>query len=193
MNGLFWNCRGAGEKGMTTCFSHIIKDHSLDFVGIQETKKKNFDPKYLRRVDPSDRFSWNWIPSVGKSGGVLCGVKKETSEIVSWTAGKYLLQATVFDVKLKSVWTLVVVYGAAHDDKRDDFLAELASTCSNISTPYVIGGDFNILRESCDKNKDLHRSLYMDRFNSIIQNLSLREIHMGEANIHGPISKGTLL
>jgi hypothetical protein len=136
----FWNCRGAGKKGMTTCFSDIIKDHSLDFLGIQETKKKNFDPKYLRRVDPFDRFSWNFIPSVGKSGGILCGVKKETLEVVSWIAGNYLLQVAVFDVRLKCVWTLVVVYGAAHDDKKDEFLAELALMCSNISTPYVIGG-----------------------------------------------------
>ena len=43
-----------------------------------------------------------------------------------------------------------MVYGAAHDDKKDEFFAELALMCSNISTPYVIGGDFNILRESCD-------------------------------------------
>ena len=98
MNGLFWNCRGAGKRGRTTCFSHIIRDHSLDFMGILETKKDNFTPKYLRQVDPFDRFSWNWIPFVGKSGGVLSGVKKETLEVISWTAGNYLLQATVFDV-----------------------------------------------------------------------------------------------
>ena len=73
----------------------------------------------------------------------------------------------------------MLVYGAAHDKKRDKFLDELTSCCGNIKTPYVIGGDFNILRDSSDKNKPLHRSQHMDRFNNIIHSLSLREIHMG--------------
>ena len=77
----------------------MIRDHSLDFIGLQETKKTNFTPKYLRRIDPFERFNWNWVPSVGKSGGILCGIKKETLDVVSWTREKYLLQANIFYVK----------------------------------------------------------------------------------------------
>ena len=68
---------------MTTCFSDIIKDHSLDFIGLQETRKKEIPPKFLRKIDPYDRFAWNWVPSLGKSGGILCGIKRETLEVVS--------------------------------------------------------------------------------------------------------------
>lgn len=53
-------------------------------------------------------------------------------EIISWSVGNYLLHATMFDVNLKCVSNLVVVYGAAHDDRKDDFLTELASVCANI-------------------------------------------------------------
>ena len=179
MNGVFWNCRGAGKKGMTTCFSDIIKDHSLDFIGLQETRKKEILPKFLCKVDPSNRFAWNWVPSIGKSGGNLCGIKKETLEVVSWTVGKFCLQATLFDINLKCVWALITIYGAAQDDKKEEFLCELASMCSHLQVPYIVGGDFNILRESFEKNKTLNRPPYMDKFNSIIQSLNLREIHMG--------------
>lgn len=117
---------------MTTCFADIIKDHSLDFLGIQETKKKNFTPKLLRKIDPLDKFNWNWIPSIGKSGGILCGTRRETLEIISWSGGEFLMQTTVFDVNLKCVWTLVVVYGAAQKERKNDFLAELATTCATI-------------------------------------------------------------
>ena len=81
MNGIFWNCRGAGKKGMMTCFSDLIKDHSLDFLCLQETMKKKFSSSFFRNIDPYKIFEWNWIPSIGKSGGMLCGVKKEKLEI----------------------------------------------------------------------------------------------------------------
>lgn len=41
----------------------------------------------------------------------------------------------------------------SHDDLKDDFLVELVSFCSHLTIPYVVGGDFNILREAEDKNK----------------------------------------
>ena len=59
MNGPFWNFRGAGKKGMTTCFSDLIKDRSLDFIGLQETMKRNFPSKFVRKIDPFDRFARN--------------------------------------------------------------------------------------------------------------------------------------
>ena len=33
--------RGAGKKGTSTCLTEIISDHDLDFIGLQETMKKN--------------------------------------------------------------------------------------------------------------------------------------------------------
>ena len=99
MTGMFWNCRGVGKKGMTTCFFDLIRDHSLDFIGLQETMKKKFSPKFLREVDPLDRYTWNWTPSIGKSGGILCGIKKENLDIISWVLGSFLIQANIYDIK----------------------------------------------------------------------------------------------
>uniref|UniRef100_A0A453R1C1 Endonuclease/exonuclease/phosphatase domain-containing protein n=1 Tax=Aegilops tauschii subsp. strangulata TaxID=200361 RepID=A0A453R1C1_AEGTS len=84
MRGLIWNCREAGKKGMATCLLDLISDHhSLDFIGLQETMKKNFTPKCIRRIDPFGLFHWEWIPYVGKSGGILSGVRHDTLDITS--------------------------------------------------------------------------------------------------------------
>ena len=37
----FWNMRGAGKKGMSTSLTNIIKDFSVDFIGLKETISKN--------------------------------------------------------------------------------------------------------------------------------------------------------
>ena len=99
MNGIFWNCRGAGKRGMITCFSDLIKDQSLDFLCLQETMKRRFSPSFFRKIDPYGTLDWNWIPSIGKAGGLLCGVKRENLEVVSWSLGKFILQVTIFNVK----------------------------------------------------------------------------------------------
>ena len=153
MIGLFWNCRGAGKKGMKTCLSHMIKDHSLDFLCLQETLKKNFLDSYFRKLDPYNLFEWEWIPSIGKAGGILCGVRKEKFEVVAWRKGRFILQVSLYDINMKKIWTLCSVYGAAHEGDKNDFLSELADFCCHIQTPLLIGGDFNILRHSGEKNK----------------------------------------
>uniref|UniRef100_A0A8I6X100 Endonuclease/exonuclease/phosphatase domain-containing protein n=1 Tax=Hordeum vulgare subsp. vulgare TaxID=112509 RepID=A0A8I6X100_HORVV len=71
MRGLIWNCQGVGKKGMATCLTDLIRDHSLDFLRLQETMKKDFSPKCLRRLDPFDLFKWEWIPSRGISGASM--------------------------------------------------------------------------------------------------------------------------
>uniref|UniRef100_A0A8I6XEI9 Uncharacterized protein n=1 Tax=Hordeum vulgare subsp. vulgare TaxID=112509 RepID=A0A8I6XEI9_HORVV len=61
MISIFWNCRGIGKRGMGTYISDLVRDFKLDFYGIQETMKKDFSPKFLRKIDPGEAFSWSWI------------------------------------------------------------------------------------------------------------------------------------
>jgi endonuclease/exonuclease/phosphatase family metal-dependent hydrolase len=44
--------------------------------------------------------------------------------------------------------------------------------------PYIVGGDFNILRHSGEKNTTFTPSHYFDLFNTIIHSLGPREIFM---------------
>jgi hypothetical protein len=64
-------------------------------------------------------------------------------------------------------WVLVPVYGAAQEEKKLDFLAELVRTCDNEESPLLIGGDFNILRTKEDKNNDNFNGGWPFIFNAI--------------------------
>jgi hypothetical protein len=59
-------------------------------------------------------------------------------------------------------------------------LRELASFCAKIKEPYVIGGDFNIMRISSDKNKNFLPNRFSDIFNTIININGLRELYVSE-------------
>jgi hypothetical protein len=82
------------------------------------------------------------------------------------------------DLKIQQKWCLVIVYGAAQDDEKDDFLSDLSDICRDQSLPLLIGGDFNLLRGSNEKNKALKPSRWNDMFNYIINTYELREIDM---------------
>ena len=73
-------------------------------------------------------------------------------------------------------WSLVSVYGAAQDDKKHEFLAELSRICQDDTQPMLVGGDFNIIRRKEDKNNDNFDPRWPFMFNAIIESLDLREI-----------------
>jgi hypothetical protein len=72
----------------------------------------------------------------------------------------------------------VIVYGAAQLCDKEEFLIELRMVCSDQRLPLLIGGYFNIIRFSSEKNKGMRSNRWSDMFNSIINTYSLREIHM---------------
>jgi exonuclease III len=173
-----WNIRGVGKKGVSSCLNDIIADNKLDFNGLQETMKKDYKQSFFRKIDPGNNFFWKWIPSIGKSGGILCGVRYEVLEVQTVKLGEFMILMFLWDKIKKCRWAAIVVYGPAHDNKKDEFLAELSLFCNSIDCPYFVGGDFNILRTVAEKNKPCVLSHYSDTFNSIIHTLCLREIHM---------------
>jgi hypothetical protein len=151
MKGLIWNCRGVEKRGMAFCLTELIRDHALDFICLQETMKMNYNAKFFRKIDLGGIFFWKWIPFIGKSGGILCGVRQDSFGVLGHKIGEYILRLDFWDNKKNCKWSLLTIYGPAHDEFKNCFLAEIASFCHLIDCPYIIGGDFNILRHSGEK------------------------------------------
>lgn len=97
-------------------------------------------------MNPKNDLSWKWIPSHGRSGGILGGIRNDSFELVSYKLGNYVLQFNLWDKRKKCNWNLLTVYGAAHEEFKDVFLTKLAAFCNTVDGTYIIGGDFNILR-----------------------------------------------
>ena len=87
-----------------------------------------------------------------------------------------LLQLKFLTKKLKKNICLVSVYGPAQEEGKEVFLTELAHICFKNKEPMLIGGDFNILRFSEDKNKAFCPNKFTDMFNLIINSYALREV-----------------
>jgi hypothetical protein len=91
--------RGLRKRGFAPYVRELIKDKSLDFVCFQETILQDFSDNCLRLIDPSREYLWDWIPAVGKSGGVLSGIKSERFDVGSREQGNFVLLHRLWDKK----------------------------------------------------------------------------------------------
>jgi hypothetical protein len=94
-------------------------------------------PRFLKNLCTGRGYQWHSKAPRGRSGGILLGVD---------------LQLCNKSNNFK--WALVVVYGPTQDEHKESFLAELVNMCSHENLPLVMGGDYNILRHSSEKNND---------------------------------------
>jgi hypothetical protein len=85
MIGVIWNCRGVGKKGIARDIKNLLSETGADFIGLQETMKRKYTDKFFRNIDPNRFYAWLWLPSQGRSGGILCGIKKENMDLIKVT------------------------------------------------------------------------------------------------------------
>lgn len=178
MLGAIWNIRGVGKAGAATCLVEVIRDYKLDFIGILETMKQTYSDKFFRKIDPSNSFFWKWAPSVGKSGGILVGVRNEFLDVSGTRIGNNIIQFNLWDKRKKCQWALLVVYGPAHEELKEAFLSDLSEWCNKVNMPYIVGGDFNLIRHAGEKNRQANLPRSSHIFNSVINTANLREIFM---------------
>ena len=102
----------------------------------------------------------------------------ERFEVKKVVVGEYTLVAHVYDKKIKKELTIATVYGPAHEDKKEAFITELSQLCSSQNQPLLIGGDFNIMRFSDDKNKSFLGNKFTDLFNWVINTHGMRDVDL---------------
>jgi hypothetical protein len=101
----------------------------------------------------------------------------EFFDVGSFTEGKYSLQLNLWDKRRREKWNFINIYGAAQEEHKDEFLAELADRLNKNKEPVLVGGDFNIIRFSSEKNKGgIHK--HSGVFNSIINSFELIDLEM---------------
>jgi exonuclease III len=68
---LSWNVRGLNSEKKSEAIRDKIISSSYDIVCLQETKKQSFDHQFIRNLCPIDFDAFDYIPSLGASGGSI--------------------------------------------------------------------------------------------------------------------------
>lgn len=66
-----WNVRGLNSERKWSSIKDKIVESQADIVCLQETKKETFDSNFIRNICPAGFDAFEFLPSVGASGGVI--------------------------------------------------------------------------------------------------------------------------
>lgn len=75
-------------------------------------------------------------------------------------------------------WTVIVVYGPQEDQAKLQFFGELRWLQQSVCDKWLIVGDFNMILQAADKSNDNLNWRLMGAFRQILQDLSLKELHL---------------
>ena len=107
--------------------------------------KRDFLGSLLNRLSGGIDFTWVSRPPRGRSGGILLGVNTGTMDVLASSDGVFHVKLHLHNKADNFTWPLVVVYGAAQDEFKADFLHELVNMAKGNPYPILIGEDFNLL------------------------------------------------
>ncbi|XBH72101.1 hypothetical protein VPH35_099475 [Triticum aestivum] len=165
MIGAFWNIRGLGQPGKIQCLGDFISNNHVDFLCFSETKREVIEAHILNGISGRISFDWHYLPAINTAGGILVGLKSDLFEVVGFINKKFCIVATVKNRSDGFMWHLVAVYGTSYNEFKLDFFAELHDIMDGLTYPALLGGDFNLVRSTADKNNGVINSQFSYLFN----------------------------
>jgi hypothetical protein len=145
MRGVFWNSNKFKDHNKHRFISDLMKEQGLCFIAVLETGRKGFNDSVLRNLYGGRIFLWHCKEPRGRLGGILLGIDLDTFDIGAIDEGDFYIKFHLCNKDNNFKWALVVVYGPAQANLKEQFLTEMVHLCSHEQLPILIGGDFNIL------------------------------------------------
>lgn len=149
---------------------------ACDIICLQETKKETFDVIFLKKICPAGFDSFEYLPSVGASGGILVAWKGALFKGNKIFSNDFCISLEFTSAHNNAQWILTAVYGPCTPEGKVIFVEWLKNIQMPQHIDWMILGDFNLIRKAEDRNKPGGNVAEMLLFNEAISLLGLNEI-----------------
>jgi len=173
---LSWNVKGVNSSWKWDAIRNKILLSECDVVCLQETKKTEFDIPFLRKICPSGFDTFECLPSVGASGGILIAWKSALFTGEKIHSNEYGISVELVSLYNNVSWVLTCIYGPCLPEGKIQFVNWLKNVQMPDSVDWMILGDFNLMRSLEDRNKPGGSMSEILMFNDAISHLGLNEI-----------------
>lgn len=99
-----------------------------------------------------EHSKWCALPSIGVAGIVVCAWNPLYLKKRDEFSGNFSISVLSMDLVLGKEWLFTGVYGPASTSDRTDFWAELLRIKERWQGPWVVGGDYNVIRFAHEKS-----------------------------------------
>lgn len=143
---------------------------------LARNKKDSFDLSFLRNVCPTGFDSFECLPSVGASGGILIAWKSTLFREELLFSNEFAQSVEFISLHNDARWILTCVYGPCTADRKRTFIEWFKDIQMPGDVDWIIMGDFNLIRSPDNRNKPGGNLSEMFMFNDAISRLDLNEI-----------------
>jgi exonuclease III len=173
---IVWNVRGLNAFKKRLRIRGLLKEWKADIVCLFETKMEVITREMVRSLWGGQHVDWMYKGANGASGGILLLWDRRVVEKIDECMGSYTVACMFQNVEDQFVWALGGVYGPNLDVERRILWEELAGVMSLWEIPWVIGGDFNIVRFPSERSCGSNYSTAMMEFSDFIAEQGLVDI-----------------
>ena len=174
---LSWNVRGLGRDDRRRRVKEFLRQKNVDMVLLQETKKSNIDDNVIRSLWPSDSVEYMEVDAEGSAGGILCIWNPMTFSLQKCCCSRnFILLAGIMHSCINCV--IGNIYAPNEDMNRRRLWGILSNLKTVFSDPWCLGGDFNQVKNICERKGCIRRDRGMEEFGTFISNLELVDIPM---------------
>ena len=181
-NILNWNIRGINDREKWLALNNKISDTKCDIICNQETKREQFDQKYIHQFCTRSFNKYDYLPSIGASGGIITIWKGALFQGETLFKNEFSLSIRFTSTQSGEQWILTNIYGPCQLDKRIEFLNRFQDIDMPCETKWIIMGDFNYIRYPSNRNREGGNFNDMMNFNDAINRLALIEIPLKGKN-----------
>ena len=147
-----------------------------EIICLQETKKKSFDSGFIKNICPLDFDSFECLPSVGASGGILVVWKSSAFTGHMVFSNNFAISIEFTSRLSNELWLLTVVYAPCTPGGKRAFLEWFREIEMPPDLDWLIVGEFNLIRRPSDRNREGAATNEMFLFNEAINKLGLIEL-----------------
>ena len=150
---LCWNIWGINRSDKWDAVRNKIEESSCSIISLQETKREVFDMQYIRKFAPRRFDNFDYIPSLGASGGLLVLWNSSIFPGNMLEKRQYGITVQFQSAHTNEVWKLTTVYGPCDEPARSEFIEWFRNQDIEDEENWIFLGDFNFYRSLSNRNK----------------------------------------
>ena len=150
---LCWNVRGLNSDKKQDAIGEKIAESNCDIICLQETNKETFDLQFIKKICRPRIDAFEFLPSNGALGGVITIWKSHLFQGSLTFSNEFGISVEFTSNHTSTNWLLTNVYGPCTPSGKQQFTTWLKNIQMPNDFPWLLIGDFNLMRSSKNRNR----------------------------------------
>lgn len=176
-----WNVRGMNSPSKRAAIKGFIKSMKGELVFLLETKMEVIDSQVICSIFVFHEADFVYGPSEEASGVILLLRNSTLSKKLDVYVGSYSVSTIVRGMCKGVEWVATSIYGPVSSSDLGEFCSKLNTVAGKWNRPWVVGGDFNVIRFSNERKVGCPISNAMWGFSDWIRHRELVDLPLGGA------------